>query len=368
MEADLCGRPAAVKTLPEVPGLGGLYARAVLPGWPRLPGRGSSSPDDASLPEVTYRVADVLADPEHLLRYQRLLGEPADDVLPAGFVHVLAFPVAMALMVHPDFPLPLAGTVHLANTVTAARAIRADEHLEVHAWARGLAPHPRGTQVELVTEVSARCGAGAATEVVWRGVSTYLAKGVARSGVSAGLRRDTDGVSENTDGLSKSTDWLSKDKPVATAVVGAAAPAADLPSVGAASGSTAAFAPPMPTARWALDAGTGRRYAAISGDRNPIHLSALTAKAFGFPRAIAHGMYTAARALAESGAGRGAVEWTVVFAKPVLLPGVVAVSITDVEGGFVYSGWNARTGKEHFRGSVTPILNPIDTAPAGERL
>lgn len=320
MDVDLAGRPSTVKTLPGVPGLGGLYARAVLPGWPRLPGRGGEEPDDASLPEVTYRAADVVADPEHLVRYQRLLGEPVDDVLPAGFVHVLAFPVAMALMVRPDFPLPLAGMVHLANTVTVARTIRSDERLEVHAWARGLAPHPRGTQVELVTEVTARYGAGDAMEVVWRGVSTYLAKGVTRSGVGAG---DAEGSAE--------------------------APAG------------APFTPPMPTARWALDAGTGRRYAAVSGDRNPIHLSALTAKAFGFPRAIAHGMYTAARALAESGVGRagagrsGALEWTVEFAKPVLLPSSVAVSITgDEASGFEYVGWDARRGKEHFRGHVTP--------------
>ncbi|SDB92462.1 Acyl dehydratase [Sanguibacter gelidistatuariae] len=327
MGPDMVGRPSAVKTLPGVPELGGLYARAVLPGWPRLPGRSSgASPDHASLPDVTYRVADVVADPEQLLRYQRLLGEPADDALPAGFVHVLAFPVAMALMIHPDFPLPLAGMVHLANAVTMSRVIRADERLEVHAWARRLALHPRGTQVELVTEVSARYGAGDAMEVVWRGVSTYLAKGVERSGVTA--------------------DPVDAD-PVDADPVAVGAPVADAPAV---------FTPPMPTARWTLDAGTGRRYAAVSGDRNPIHLSALTAKAFGFPRAIAHGMYTAARALAESGAGRGgAFEWTVVFAKPVLLPGTVAVSITgDDAGGFVYSGWNARSGKEHFSGTVTP--------------
>ena len=42
----------------------------------------------------------------------------------------------------------------------------------------------------------------------------------------------------------------------------------------------------------------GRRYAAVSGDRNPIHLHALAAKAFGFPSAIAHGMWLKARALA----------------------------------------------------------------------
>lgn len=324
MGLDEAGRPSTVKTLPAVPGLGGLYARAVLPGWPRLPGRNvGENPDDPALPDVTYRVADVVADPEHLLSYQRLLGEPADDALPAGYVHVLAFPVAMALMVRPDFPLPVAGMVHLANTVTVARTIRAEERLEVHAWAQDLRPHAKGTQVDLVTEVCARYGAGDDQRVVWRGVSTYLAKGVARSTVDGGI------AASSANGAGRAAGTTEE---------------------------TSGFTPPMPTARWALDAGTGRRYAAVSGDRNPIHLSALTAKAFGFPRAIAHGMYTAARALAESGAGRqGAFEWTVEFAKPVLLPSTVALAITEDEtDGFTYSGWNPRSGKEHFRGTVTP--------------
>ncbi len=42
----------------------------------------------------------------------------------------------------------------------------------------------------------------------------------------------------------------------------------------------------------------GRRYAAVAGDRNPIHQHALLARPFGFPRAIVHGTWTAARALA----------------------------------------------------------------------
>lgn len=50
--------------------------------------------------------------------------------------------------------------------------------------------------------------------------------------------------------------------------------------------------------RLTVPAATGRRYAAVSGDRNPIHLHPLTARPFGFRRAIAHGMWTKARCLA----------------------------------------------------------------------
>ena len=107
----------------------------------------------------------------------------------------------------------------------------------------------------------------------------------------------------------------------------------------------------------ALAGDVGRRYAAVSGDRNPIHLSALSAKALGFPRAIAHGMYTAARALADVGAGRGdAFDWSVEFAKPVLLPGTVTVRVAGAPAdGFTFAGWDARSGKPHLTGTVTPL-------------
>lgn len=322
--------------LPGVPPLGRLYARgAASSGRLVLARRLGRAPVD--LPEVAYLVAGVQADAAHLTAYQHLLGETASDVLPAGFVHVLAFPVATAVMARPDFPLPLAGLVHLANEVTQHVPLRLGQAVDVRAWAQGLAAHRTGTTVELVTEVRL---AGAARDlgegpVAWRGVSTYLAKGTHLVRAGDGFDRGS-GATGGTDG---SRDDVAVD--------------------GAAAHARPAFVPPVPTARWDLDAGTGRRYAAVSGDRNPIHLSAVSAKALGFPRAIAHGMDTAARALATVGAARGdAFTWTVEFAKPVLLPGSVAVRVA-ADGapgdGYTYAGWHARTGKLHLTGAVRPL-------------
>jgi acyl dehydratase len=300
--------------LPGVPGLGGLYARGVAASV-RLAAAGRSGRAPRTLPDVAYLAAGVRADADHLTAYQHLLGESASDVLPAGFVHVLAFPVATALMVRADFPLPLVGMVHLANHVTQLRPVSLGDALDVRAFAQDLAPHRLGTQVELVTEVRV---AGAdhdvsAGPVAWRGVSTYLAKGV-RLG----------------------SERMADDDP----------------------DDRAPFVPPIPTGQWRLAVDTGRRYAAVSGDRNPIHLSALTAKALGFPRAIAHGMYTASRALAVVGAARGdAFTWTVEFAKPVLLPGTVTVRIApDEAGGYDLAGWNVQSRKPHVTGRVTPLV------------
>ncbi|WP_251152580.1 MaoC/PaaZ C-terminal domain-containing protein [Cellulosimicrobium sp. Marseille-Q4280] len=348
--------PERVETLPAIPGLSGLYARGVvasarLAAASRLPGRGSG---DLDLPQVVYRVAGVptgdaagpgaVGSTEHLARYDDVVGEAPSDVLPAGYLHVLGFPLATALMVRGDFPLPLLGMVHLANSVSVVRPVRLGDSLEVRAWARDLRPHRRGVQVDLVTEISVErtdaeraAGSGLpATTLAYRGVSTYLAKGVRHPDESG--RQDT--------------------------------PVTSGPDT---------FVPPLPTARWSLRPGTGRAYAAVSGDRNPIHTSALGAKAFGFPRAIAHGMYTAARALAEAGPTRGETyDWTVTFAKPVLLPSTVDVAIRPAGGvpaevraavghvapavpdgaadpgsGLTYLAWD-RTGRLHLSGSVVP--------------
>ncbi|MBB2925446.1 MaoC/PaaZ C-terminal domain-containing protein [Cellulomonas cellasea] len=334
--ADLADLRREEVVLPGVPSLGRLYARgAAASGRLVLARRLGRGPVD--LPEVAYVVAGVQADAAHLTAYQHLLGETASDVLPAGFVHVLAFPVATAVMARPDFPLPLAGLVHLANEITQHVPVRLGQAVDVRAWAQGLAAHRTGTTVELVTEVRL---AGPARElregpVAWRGVSTYLAKGTHLVRGDAG----DDGGAVVADGVEGTGGVDGRG--------------------GSGSGARPAFVPPVPTARWELDAGTGRRYAAVSGDRNPIHLSAVSAKALGFPRAIAHGMFTAARALATVGAERGdAFSWSVEFAKPVLLPGSVAVRVA-ADGapgdGYAYAGWHARTGKVHLTGSVRPL-------------
>ncbi len=333
-------------TLDEPPTLGGLYARAAR--WAataavagpagrlldrsgaRDRGRAGSDKPPLALPEVAYHLAGVRAEADRLTAYQHLVGEPATDALPAGFVHVLGFPVATALMVRPDFPLPLLGMVHLANRVTQHRPLLLAERLDVCAWAQDLRPHRKGVQVDLVTEVRAE-GDDA---VAWRGVSTYLAPGARGAAGAPGRVAPPEPAAP----------------PGSAGTPGSTAPPDREPPDGP------RFVPPPPTALWRLDAGTGRRYAAVSGDVNPIHLSAASAKAFGFPRAIAHGMDTAARLLAGVGAARGAAfVWEVAFAKPVLLPSTPAARVArDDTGGFTLTLWDTRRGRAHVTGSVRP--------------
>lgn len=295
--------PSTVVHLDSLPRLGGLYAQALGRQAQAVVARSRRA---HQLPAVTQEVAGVQVDPGHLTEYQHLLGERASDVLPAGFVHVVGFPLAVSIMARADFPLPLLGMVHISNRVTQTRALRLGSVFTVRAWSQELRSHRSGTQVELVVEVDDGAAGSAATPA-WRGVSTYLARGIRIP---------------------------------------------DLPAAAETERDSGEF--PVPTAVWHLGPGVGREYAKVSGDVNPIHTSALGAKALGFPRAIAHGMYTASRALAEVGPRRGeAYTWTVEFAAPVLLPGRVNLAIdADLGAGapvFTYRGWGK---KLNFTGTV----------------
>ncbi|THJ67338.1 hypothetical protein E8P82_04310 [Arthrobacter echini] len=295
--------------LERVPGLPGLYRKALTLAVRRRIGRAGTP---SQLPDARHAVRGVTADPTELTRFQQLLHSTARDLLPSAYLHTLAFPVAMSVLARSDFPLPLLGMVHLSNEVHQARQVRSSERLDVVAWAEDLRPHAAGTQVDLVTEISA------AGERVWTGRSVYLARGV-RLGAGA-----------------EAEQRQSSDRP--------------------------AFSPPTPTGIWRLDAGIGRRYAAVSGDWNPIHLSAPTAKALGMKGAIAHGMYLAARMVDQAvPAPSGALDWRIDFLSPVLLPGRVTTSFTRTRddgdgssgaGRTDVVGWSAKRRRPHFTGWV----------------
>lgn len=235
---------------------------------------------DAPLPTSRPTLSGVRPSSEHLGAYSRLCGYPAPQhtsPLPLTYPHVLSFPLAMRLMTSRAFPLPLLGLVHTSIEITQRRALAATDSLELSVHATHLSPHRRGTEATLVTE------ARVDGTTVWTSSSTYLA------------RHKT----SNT---------------ATTATATATTTATKTPSE------------PLPArAEWQLPPDLGRRYGAVSGDRNPIHLHPLTARPLGFPRAIAHGMWTAARCIAEHG-NQGAPEVAHVrvdFKAPVLLPSTV---------------------------------------------
>ncbi|MEU1221608.1 MaoC/PaaZ C-terminal domain-containing protein [Streptomyces microflavus] len=287
----------------------------------------------ATLPTDRLTLLAAPAAPGPLAAYRRICGFPrsaprpgsgpgsgswpdassgsSSGPLPLTYPHVLAFPLAMRLMTARRFPLPVVGLVHTWIEIVARRPVQSDEALELTVYAEELTPHRRGTEVTMVTE------ARVAGALVWESRSGYLSR---HATTAAGSTREADG-------------------------------SPTLPAV----------------AEWRLPGDLGRRYGAVSGDRNPIHLHPLTARLFGFPRAIAHGMWTVARCLAEADGQTGEIRSVRAdFRAPVLLPATVTYAADPAGNAFALrsesssgsgtgtgGGGGGGGGRVHLTGSVT---------------
>jgi acyl dehydratase len=274
-----------------------LYGKAlagatVLPVARKLPG--VSTPRE--LPDRSLAREQVKVDLEHLAAYDRVCGFRLRDQLPPTYPHMVAFPLAMELMTDTSFPFPVMGLVHIANRIELVRPMTAAEPFDVRVWAADLADHDKGRQFQIHAEAMV---SGA---VAWKSSSTYL-------------HREKGSNKEQKSGSSN----------------GAPAP----------SGGHAV---------WDVPADIGRRYAAVSGDRNPIHMHPLSAKLFGMKAPIAHGMWTKARCLAAlEGELPDAYTVDVRFKLPIFLPSKVVFS-TDTRHFEVRA---AKDGKPHLSGEVS---------------
>jgi acyl dehydratase len=295
------------KTLDSSPSILPLYARAALPMIPGasllpfVPGGGGEIPDGLEL-ELT----GVKADPADVSAYAKVCGFALRDTLPPTYPHMLAFPLHMAVMSDGSFPFGAVGLVHIENSIVQERPIGIDEEMTIRVRPTKLQPHSKGKTFSLETE--ALIGGGA----VWRSTSTMLRRG-----------------SSNEDNGKQAKSENGFDSLPADAAAGA---------------------------KWTLDGGLGRRYGGVSGDRNPIHMHSLTAKPLGFPGAIAHGMWTKARALAQLESRLAdSFEAEVRFRKPILLPAKVEFASQEESEEILFAVRDARKGTPHLDGRVQPL-------------
>lgn len=252
-----------------------------------------------TIPDRVVELKGLRVDPDHLADYCRATGLRYSDALPLTYPFILSFPLAMKLVVARDFPFVAVGAVHAQNLIERTREISVSEPLDLRTHIENLREHPRGLMVDAITEVSV------GRELVWRQVTTFL--------------------HQQTTSLSGGPKPEPKPEEV----------------------------PPPPLRTLKVDQRTITRYADASGDHNPIHTSALGAKAFGFPKAIAHGMWSAATILGTvEGRIPEQVSYAVKFGKPVLLPATVNVYADPVEGGWDLAMRHPKKGYPHLTATL----------------
>jgi acyl dehydratase len=299
----------ATRTLDSSPSILPLYARAaapMIPGaslLPFVPGRGKE------IPEIELTLPRVHADAEQVAAYSRACGFALRDTLPPTYPHVLAFPLQMAVMADGSFPFGAVGLVHVENTITQQRPIGIGEELEIKVKPTNLAPHPKGRTFSLQTKVKT------GNRIAWESTSTMLRRGGGEAATRSESHQHKHPAESQLDAHEEA----------------------------------------LANAEWRLGGDLGRRYAAVSGDRNPIHMHAWTAKPLGFPRAIAHGMWTKARCLAALESRLpDAFEVGVRFRKPILLPGRVEFASTSEGDEIRFAVRDAKRGTPHLDGRMVP--------------
>ena len=251
------------------------------------------------LPQVEYVVDQFNVDQKHLTTYNQVCGYQNNGEVPATYLAVISQSLQMHMMAHEAFPFAMLGLVHIRNQVKQFRKVAVTENLTLSCKFGELKPHDKGLQFDFLTTVKV------AGEVVMEGLTTYLS------------RQQT----EHT--ISTKT----KDESV---------PDYQLQAV------------------WDVAENTGRRYAMASGDFNLIHIHAFTAKAFGFKQAIAHGMWSKARALASLTLP-DAYEADVYFKLPMFLPSQVEFLTAEQNSATQILIRNEKTQKPHVSGILKAL-------------
>ena len=252
-----------------------------------------------TVPDRTLRIAELPIDAGNVADYAAVTGLRFSDTVPLTYPFVLTFPSVMELATGFDFPFAAMGAVHTENHITRYRPIAVTDTVGVAVHAENLREHRKGLLIDVISEVSV------GNEVAWHQVTTFL-------------HQQRTSLSDEP-----------KPPPVKPAKL------------------------PPPNAVLRITPGQIRRYAAVGGDHNPIHTSSLGAKLFGFPTSIAHGMFTAAAALANiEGDLPAAVTYSVRFGKPVLLPARVGLYTERVSDGWDVSLRNIAKGYPHLTASV----------------
>lgn len=251
------------------------------------------------LPQVEYVVDTLNIDAKHLESYNEICGFKNDGFVPAIYLAVLSQSLQMHMMTQEAFPFAILGLVHIRNQVKQSRKVGVNEQLTLSCKFGELQPHDKGVQFDFITTVKV------GNDVVIEGITTYLA------------RQKTTTKAASKAAESKAPNYAVQ-------------------------------------AEWEVSENTGRRYALTSGDFNLIHIHAITAKAFGFKQAIAHGMWSKAKAL-SSLTLPDAYEADVWFKLPMYLPSKVEFLTATEAKNTDFLIRNSKNQKPHVTGTVTAL-------------
>ncbi|MDZ7667315.1 MAG: MaoC/PaaZ C-terminal domain-containing protein [Desulfotignum sp.] len=266
----------------------------------RLPGPGPVT-------KARLHLNGVLPDRQRIDRYRRVCGfshAPCDPIVPPGFLQTLFIGLLGRYITSDFFPINPMGLIQTGQQFESRSPVRINDSLDLSCTLEDMTLTAKGIFTRFLLEISRE------NRVVWQGISTYLTR-----------------TPSPADHAVKTV----QDRPL----------------------------PILMTIH--VPSGTGRKYARVSGDYNPHHLSDVTARIIGFKQAMAHGMWSLARTLA-------CLERSIKFASPffveaafklpVYMPATLRVGSKEVISGggrhqVLFDLRDAVTRRPHLKGRVT---------------
>ena len=184
-------------------------------------------------------------DAAELARFHALSGLPESETLPLLYPHTIGFPLHMAILTQPAFPLPIWRMLQIRNRIVQHAPLPRDAALDIAVKIAGHRIVEKGAEFDMHATV--RVGEALA----WESLNTFYARGR----------------------------------------FGAPTTGAELPGAPKVS--------PGDTASWHMPAGGGWHYGGLSGDYNPLHLWSGYARKHGFARAFFHPQRVLGQCLAK---------------------------------------------------------------------
>lgn len=273
-----------------------------------------------TMPKIDAVLTNARIDPTHLMAFHHICSIPLhpDACIHPLYPHLLAAALHAQLITHQDFPYAPAGLIHVRNSITVHAPMTPNMELEVRVAFGDLTPVKRGLEFELLTHIS--CG----THVLWEERTTVL--------VPQHMKR-TSHTKKNSYGQNDSTQTYDS-KNVENVC-------------------------PKTTRSVILDVPVqqGRKFACVSGDFNPIHLHTMSAKLFGFKRAIAHGVWTLGRTLGEIHDDLMEPPYIIEnrFLRPVYLPSSILLQQWRGAQGLEFKIINPTSHIPHMKGRVIAL-------------
>jgi hypothetical protein len=287
-----------IREFKEKPALGPAYFSAFTPGRSKFSGL-------ENIPRMESKWMQATESAEKIQAYRELCGIGNDGNLPLLYPHVFTSSMHIHLITDKRFPASALGAVHSRMHIVQHEPIPESQKVDLHCRISDARTLKAGLETDITTTLCVE------DKCLWESVSTYIFRG------------------------------RKFGKP------GDQHPWAHFEELGE----------PTLEAEWKVPVDMGKRYAKITGDYNPIHVSRFAAKLFGFKRDIVHGMWSLCRCLAHipDFSYDQPTRIDASFKGPIFMDSGCTMKGCETDGGYRFDLYN----KGNSRPSIVSVLKNV---------